>query len=359
MRTSLRHLVLLFKVPHKQRTCWRKPRTIVHNRLGISASLETIADNCSTGTVKIESSQLRLFGLMIASVAISAAWCFPLAAQTSELLPPNADQAPRRPSAIEIRPLLVDPLASSVPVQLASTPVPNKNPIGSPETIAWLKQIIRENLPPTYEDNRKWNLQREVWNGVHVKLDGLKLDTHRKRKLVNAGTWTRYTISFVEPDKYLNVEFQRLEPIDSAKIAFETTVIAPLDIHGQMAEWARDVKLYGFSTQAAATVKLTLAGTVQFQLNLLKLPPDITIKPVIDRANVKVLHFEMHRISRIGGDAAELLGKGMRRVVDERVEDMNESLVGKINRKLEKQSEKLSFSTQDWLMSKLPIPSQP
>jgi hypothetical protein len=236
---------------------------------------------------------------------------------------------------------------------------PKKYPIGSPEMIAWLKQLIRDNLPPTYEDTRKWNLQREVWNGVHVKLDNGKLHTHRKKKLVNTGTWTRYTVNFVEPDKNLAIEFQRLEQIESGKIAFKTTVVAPLEILGQLAEWARDVKLFSVSVQATSTVRLTLEGTVQFQLNMLKLPPDIAIKPVVERADVQVLDFEVHRVSKVGGDFAELLGKGMQRVVEERVEDMNEKLVTKINTKLAKSSDKLSFSMQDWLLSKLPLPASP
>lgn len=284
--------------------------------------------------------------------------CAPLAAQQAQDDEPSIKQtAMTRLSAIEIKPLLADPLSRNSTAQLPSKPQPEKYGIGSPEMVAWLKQVIRDNLPPSYEDNRKWNLQREVWDGVHIKLDGTKLDTHRKKKLVNAGTWTRYAISFIEPEKNLVVDFDRLELVDSARIAFQTTVVAPLDIRGQLAEWVRDVKLYSVSAHATSTVKLTLAGEVQFQLNMLKLPPDVSLKPVVEQANVQVLHFEVHRISRIGGDAAELLGKGMRRVIDERVEDLNEQLVVKINRKLEKRSEKFYFSSQDWLMSKLPLPS--
>ena len=260
-------------------------------------------------------------------------------------------------SAVEIKPLLTDPLAENIPIKLATAATQPKNGIGSPEMIRWLTELIHENLPPTYEDNRRWNLQREVLSGLHIELDGLKLNTHRNRKLVNAGPSPRYAISFIEPDKNLIVAFQKLEPLEGAKVAFETTVVAPLDIRGQLAEWARDVKLYSFSAHATSTVKLTLAGTVQFQLNMLKLPPDITVKPVIEQAHVQVSDFEVHRISRLGGDAAELLGKGMRKVVDEKIEDMNRTLVVKINSKLQKRSEKFSFSTQDWVMSKLPLPS--
>jgi hypothetical protein len=283
--------------------------------------------------------------------------------QQSSSLPSATLDSSTRPSTIQITALPSDPISQALAQPVAQhnliSSEPKKYPIGSPEMIAWLKQLIRDNLPPTYEDTRKWNLQREVWNGVHVKLDNGKLHTHRKKKLVNAGTWTRYTVNFVEPDKNLAIEFQRLEQIESGKIAFKTTVVAPLEILGQLAEWARDVKLFSVSVQATSTVRLTLEGTVQFQLNMLKLPPDIAIKPVVERADVQVLDFEVHRVSKVGGDFAELLGRGMQRVVEERVEDMNEKLVTKINTKLAKSSDKLSFSMQDWLLSKLPLPASP
>jgi hypothetical protein len=222
--------------------------------------------------------------------------------------------------------------------------------------IAWLTQLVEEHLPATYEDNRKWNKQREVLSGIHIELDGLTLKTHRNRKLVNAGTWTRYSLSLIEPDKNLKVEFHRLEPIDETHIAFDTTVTTPLEIHGQMAEWARDVKLFSLGAHARSTVRLSLAGEVQFQLNLLKLPPDIGIKPHVSQAHIELLEYRVYRISKIGGDAAELLGKSMRRAVEEKLADYNEKLVEKINTQLEKKRDKLSFSTSDWIKSKLPLP---
>lgn len=260
--------------------------------------------------------------------------------------------------SVEIQPLAIDPLLPEDAV-VRHTPVssPASSSIGSPELKAWLKTLIQQNLPPTYEDNRKWNKQREVFSGVHVKLDGLKLETHRNRKLVNAGTWTRYEIIFVEPEKNLQVDFTRLEVINNDTIAFESIIVTPLDIEGQLAEWARDVKLFSITAHADAKARLMLAGTVRFRLNVLKLPPDVTIVPNIERASVELLEYRLRKLSRIDGDAAKLLGKGMRGAIDDKIEDVNETLAAKINRQLEKRKEKLTFSAQDWLLSKLPMPT--
>ncbi len=263
----------------------------------------------------------------------------------------------RKMTSFEIKPLLSDPLFPDQPIEMPVRDVNQAAALGSQELIAWLKNIIQDNLPETYQDNRQWNKQREVFNGVHIKLDGLNLETHRNRKLVNAGTWTRYEISFVEPEKNLQIDFKRLDAIDSDTVAFETVVVAPLDIYGQMAEWARDIKLISLSAHADAVVRLTLSGQVKFQLNMLKLPPDVSVRPVVDQAQVELLSYRVRRISKIDGDAAKVLGKGMRGVIDDKIEDVNKTLVAKINRQIEKRKEKMTFSAQDWVLSKLPLPS--
>jgi hypothetical protein len=253
--------------------------------------------------------------------------------------------------------------SATIPTRLAahtSTPgvVADGNTLATPQLVAWLTSMVHENLPPTYEDDRKWGLQKEVWDGVKVWREGTRIETKRKTKLVNAGTWTRYSIAIVEPDKNLHVEFNRLEALPDARIAFAVTVECPLDVFGRLSQWARDVQLVSISANADAGCRLTLDGTVQFQMNMLKLPPDIVIKPQVDHAHIELTHYRVRRISQVGGDFAKVLGNGLRGVVDEKLEDMNAKLVDKINKQINKNSQRLSFSTQDWLRSKLPVPSK-
>ncbi len=72
--------------------------------------------------------------------------------------------------------------------------------------------------PKNYEDTRKWDLQKEVWDGVDFSRDGVKVKTKRKHKLVNHGTWTRYRLELVEPDKNLKIQFHKLEVSQDHKI---------------------------------------------------------------------------------------------------------------------------------------------
>lgn len=245
--------------------------------------------------------------------------------------------------------------ARSIPAQLSGFTV-DSEPVATPHIVGWLESVIRKNLPPTYEDDRKWGKQKEVWNGVMLRREGLRIETKRKKKMVNSGTWTRYTISIVDPDERLFIEFHRLSTLPDGRIAFDVSVECTLDIFGRLSQWVRDVQIISLSANADAGCRLSLSGTVELQLNPLKLPPDVSIRPHVDRAHVQLTYYRVRRVSQVGGDFAKVLGKGLRGVVDEKLADMNAKLVDKINNQLEKHRDKLAFSAQDWLQSKLQLP---
>lgn len=249
-----------------------------------------------------------------------------------------------------------------VPRVAVGSPVPpaaDPNNLASPQMVAWLKRLVRENLPETYENDKKWNQQKEVWDGVDFSRDGLKIKTKRKHKLVNHGTWTRYRLQIVDPDNRLDIQFHTLQLREDGKIAFDVSVEMLLDVFGRMSQWVRDVQLISLSANADAVCKLSVQGTVAFQLNPLRVPPDIMIKPNVDAARVDIAYFRVRRISQLGGPAAAQLGNGLRAVLESKLEESNEKLPEKMNRQLAKHSDRMVFSMQDWLQSKLPLPDAP
>ncbi len=309
--------------------------------------------------------QLKLRSLTIGSwltaASIGSAGLLPLTVVGQDL-----QQATPAISGLAQPTLLWDPFsplpAQTLPTELRPvlpTPqdLPETGSIATPQLVAWLTAMIHDNLPPTYEDDRKWGQQKEVWDGVKFWREDGRLETKRRTKLVNAGTWTRYSIAIVEPEKNLHVTFDRLETLPDSRVAFAVSVECPLDVFGRLSQWARDVQVISISANADAACRLTLAGTVTFQMNMLKLPPDIAIKPHVDHAHIELTHYRVRRISQVGGDFAKVLGGSLRGVVDEKLEDMNAKLVDKINKQLDKHSDRMSFSTQDWLRSKLPLPA--
>src|SRR5436190_24072410 len=68
--------------------------------------------------------------------------------------------------------------------------------------------LLRDQLPPQYENWKKWGKTKEVWAGVKVEREGFKIETRRKKKIVNHGSWSMYRIKRIDvatpPDITLN-----------------------------------------------------------------------------------------------------------------------------------------------------------
>ena len=219
------------------------------------------------------------------------------------------------------------------------------------ELSTWVRWLVLRNLPPSFEDNRKWGREKEVVNGIQFRREGWKIETKRKRKTVKHGTWSRYFIEFVDPVANLQVNIQKMEFSKSGPIRIATQVIAPLKLFGRVSEWSRDVQWISLSANAEATIELIVACDIHVIVNPLKIPPDVEFRPVVTNATVALQDFEVHNISQLHGPLAELLGKGIREVLDNRLEDYREKLVVKMNSEITKQKGKLKLSLQDWMQT--------
>lgn len=238
----------------------------------------------------------------------------------------------------------------ALPNSLAEVPLP-VSADERQELSTWVRWLVLRNLPPSFEDNRKWGREKEVVNGIQFRREGWKIETKRKRKTVKHGTWSRYFIEFVDPVANLQVNIQKMEFSKSGPIRIATQVIAPLKLFGRVSEWSRDVQWISLSANAEATIELIVACDIHVIVNPLKIPPDVEFRPVVTNATVALQDFEVHNISQLHGPLAELLGKGIREVLDNRLEDYREKLLVKMNSEITKQKGKLKLSLQDWMQT--------
>lgn len=221
------------------------------------------------------------------------------------------------------------------------------------ELSSWVRWLVLRNLPPNFEDNRKWGKKKDVFDGIDFRLEGWKVETKRKKKTVNHGTWSRYFIEFIEPAEKLQVNIRHIEFPPKGSIRVVTQVVAPVKLFGRVSQWQRDFQWISVSANAESTIELNVACDIQVLVNPLKIPPDVEFRPVVTDATVSVKEFSVQRISQIQGPLAELLGKGIREVLDKRLEDYREKLVIKMNTEIAKQQGKLKLSFQDWLQTSI------
>jgi hypothetical protein len=220
------------------------------------------------------------------------------------------------------------------------------------ELSQWVRWIALKNLPPNIEDNRKWGKRRRVYDGVDMHWEGMRLDTKRRWKMVNDGTWSRYFIEWIDPANRLEINVLSLDFWQKGRgFSSRIRIVAPLKIFARVSQFQRDVQLISLSMQADATVALEIDLEVGIRVNPLVFPPDMEFRPKATRADVQLLEFEMHRLSQIRGDVAEWLGKGLRGILDRKISETNDKLVLKINDSFAKQQDRLRLSAHEWIKS--------
>jgi hypothetical protein len=264
--------------------------------------------------------------------------------------------------------------AQEVDFQVAGDPVLTERKLELPETLdqvasptqaelkelsQWARWLCLMNLPANVEDTRKWGKQRRVWDGLDVKLDGMRIDTKQRWKMANDGTWSRYLIEFVDPANELKVEVKKFDvESDGKKFTTSVWVVAPLKLFGRVNQFARDVQLVSVSAKADATVRMKVDCQVEIKLIPVSFPPDVEFRPKVTDATIELLDFRVHEISQIHGQAAEWIGEGIREILDRKLTEYREKLVIKMNQTISKQQSKLRISASKWLTSSMNLASK-
>jgi hypothetical protein len=73
-------------------------------------------------------------------------------------------------------------------------------------------------------------------------------------------------------------------------------------------------------------------------------PPAVVMKPSVSAARARLADFELHRVSKLGGDVAEELGRAARGRIERRIAAKDEKLTRKINEQLAKREDSLRLS---------------
>ena len=224
---------------------------------------------------------------------------------------------------------------------------------GTPKRLQLLAtSIAREHIPVEHDDTRKWGSTKKVLNGWHVRADGLRIYTKRKWKSVNHGTWKRYRITQIDPDENIVVRIQEIREIDDGRVAFRIELASRVNAYARLQKWKRGIRLASVSVDADADILLTADCVLGSRLDPTHLPPDIVLQPEITDADLTLRRFEVNRISKFGGDIAEELGRGLRKIIEKKIEEKRPKIIMKINAKIAKSEDELRFSMHDFFADK-------
>jgi hypothetical protein len=216
----------------------------------------------------------------------------------------------------------------------------------------WITSVVRQFLPAEYEDTRDWGGTKRMFDGLKVHRDGIQIKTKRRWKEANHGTWKMYRVQPLDPAEEFQLRVQNIRRLDNGAVAFDLAAEAPLAVMGRLSQWQWDVQLYSFSAEGAARVRLTAQCELAMRLDPRKLPPDLVLHPKVNSADVALVDFRIDRISKADGPVVEEIGRGMRRVLQEKLDEDRDELAEKLNRQIAKKQDKLRLSLHDALSSK-------
>lgn len=231
----------------------------------------------------------------------------------------------------------------------ADEPDPGFTPSESFQT--WVTDLVREQLPEQYEKSKNWGHTKKVFAGWKFEQDGLRLETRRRWKDANDGTWTRYRVTPIDPDKHFAVRVEKIEPIAGNKVRVQLAAVSKVHLLGRLAQWESGVQLVSLSAEADAEILLQGTVEIALQLDATKLPPDVALVPTVTAADAQIKSFELQRVGKFDGPLVKSLSDETRDVLAAEIAERRPKLVSSLNKQIAKQQDKLKFSLSDLLKS--------
>ncbi len=215
-----------------------------------------------------------------------------------------------------------------------------------------ITRLALANLPREFSDTKKWGGQAERWDGLEFERDGLKIETRRRKKMVNHGTWKKYSAELRNPAEEFQIQIKNIHESANGKLALEVHVASHLNIEGRQAEWVKGVQLYSVNATGHAQVRLQLSLEIGVQTNLSRFPPDLILTPSATAAKLTIEEFRIDRISKIGGEFTQQISDEVQSMLTEKMPEYEQKLVAQINKQIAKEPDGFRLSLADAAKSK-------
>ena len=219
----------------------------------------------------------------------------------------------------------------------------------SPELNKILTEMILQHMPHQYVSDKKWGKQEKRWDGISFRRDHPRgrLETKRRYKLVNHGTWRKYTAELANPQQKFSVELKDVQRGEKGQTRFWVNFAADLSLNARQSKWVKGIQLYSFSAEGFAKVKLSVLCNLDIGLDFSNFPPDLVLQPVVQDAKIQVDEFRLNRVSKAGGEFAQQVARRARKELEEKIAEKERKLVKKLNKEIDENRDDLRISTAD------------
>lgn len=210
-----------------------------------------------------------------------------------------------------------------------------------------LTDFVRSQIPSEYTDDKKWNKQVRQYDGIRFRREGWKLETKRKWKMVNHGTWQKYSIGLADPSKSFDVKLLNVKKSPRGTVEFEILFRAHVWLKARQSKWVRDIQIYSLSAEGEAKTELRVHCELALHADWKTLPPDLIFKPHVTKTQINVTDFKIHRVSKVGGEFAQQVTKATENWIAERKVKEEVKLVEKLNKQIAKKDGNLRLKIKD------------
>ncbi|KLU04706.1 hypothetical protein RISK_003328 [Rhodopirellula islandica] len=282
------------------------------------------------------------------------------------------------------------------------------------QSVQWLADQLLQHVPDHFDGDDDWGNTKSVWAGVKVRREGWKLKTNRRRRDVRHGRWVRYDISLPElaelqrpistAEPALHPPSGRAEhdlrspadtglfsalawpstlPLDPAGMLADSTlaqvplaqspltirsvvpsttpagnpgwlvdavVRTPAKFHTRLERWNLGLQAFSISVDGTMEVNLECQFVIGMSADYSEVPPAIQLDVHVAKANVRMDRFNVERISKLGGDAAEELGNlAEDTLIRLWLKKENARLADRLNDAIAKHQSDLRWSMMQWL----------
>ncbi|MCA9063438.1 MAG: hypothetical protein KDA96_10275 [Planctomycetaceae bacterium] len=222
----------------------------------------------------------------------------------------------------------------------------NRDPVRTPldpQATQAIRAMVLMLLPQQFEDDDDWGAEKRIQSGLDVDVDGLRIETRRRWKTVNHGSWKRASGRLVEPDRNFQIRVWVLPSKQPGERRYELEANARIRVTGQQRQWNTGVMLWSVSADATADVQLKSEFSTTQQIVETDRGARLRFVPTVDRATVRLLRLHVSRVSHIKGTVAEEFGRWIDDVVKRQVARQGDRLTDRINQRIQKKPERFEI----------------
>lgn len=139
-------------------------------------------------------------------------------------------------------------------------------------------------------------------------------------------------------------------PNGNAGWLVDAVVKTPAKFHTRLERWNLGLQAFSISVDGTMDVNLECQFVIGMSADYSEVPPAIQLDVYVEKANVRMDRFNVERISKLGGDAAEELGNlAEDTLIRLWLKKENARLADRLNDAIAKYQSDLRWSMMQWL----------